>query len=496
MLKHVLPEEVGVRSEDVHALVSSLVKRKIHMHSLLLMRGDKIFLDSYWAPFHKDRPHRMYSVTKSFVSVVVGLAVEDGLVDLDRRIASYFPDKIGEPLSEWLAAQTVRDMLTMTTVGGPHGWFSARAEDRTRFYFEDAVASRPSGTAWQYDSAGSQVLSSLVERVTGKRLFDYLNERIFRTLGAFSSAKILSTPNGDSWGDSAMICTPRDLAAFARFVMNYGTWGGERLMNEEYLRLATSAVVSNAEDGHSSMLNHGYGYQFWRTEKDGFAFVGMGDQLAVCMPKQDLIMVCTADNQGNGWQRQYLMAQFMDLIVDRAWESPLPPNDVETQRLRELVDSLTLHAAVGAEDSPLREEIDGAVYTCLENPLTWKNFSFRFEGAEGGELRYTNARGEMTLPFSINRNRFGTFPELGYSREYGGVRTTDGHRYDDAVSAAWLQENKLLIFVQIIDDYFGNLSLIFSFKNDMAVVTATKNAEDFRWDYKGEIVAKREDVTP
>ena len=136
MLKTALPEEVGVCSRDVYDLIDALERRQVHMHSLLLMRGDRIFLDAYWAPFHKDFAHRMYSVTKSFVSVAVGLAEEDGLIDLDKPIVSYFSDKCNAQMGEWLSSQTVRQMLTMTTVGGRGGWFREGVKDRTRFYFD------------------------------------------------------------------------------------------------------------------------------------------------------------------------------------------------------------------------------------------------------------------------------------------------------------------------------------------------------------------------
>ena len=92
----------------------------------------------------------------------------------------------------------------------------------------------------------------------------------------------------------------------------------------------------------------------------------------------------------------------------------------------------------------------------------------------------------MELPFKINANEFCKFPELGYSNECGGIRTTDGFKYDSAVSAAWLQENKIIIFIQIIDKYFGTASMIFAFKGKEATVTATKRAEDFLWNYEGE----------
>ena len=120
----------------------------------------------------------------------------------------------------------------------------------------------------------------------------------------------------------------------------------------------------------------------------------------------------------------------------------------------------------------------------------WKDFCFEFDGKEGGKLIYTKDSGVKEIPFGVNKNVFGLFPEEGYSKDVGGQRTTDGHKYKDAVSFAWLQNNKIQIFVQIIDDYFGNLSLIFAFKDDKAVLTSVKVAEDFLWDYNGELVAE------
>ena len=491
MLSTVRPEEVGISSTHVFELLASLEKRGLHMHSLLLMRGENIFLDCYWAPFHKQLPHRMYSVTKRFVSVAVGLCAEDGLIDLDGRIADYFPEKIDTPVCENLKKQTVREMLTMTTAAHIPSWFEAGDSDRTHLYFSNLGKRRPSGTLWEYDSAGSQVLSALVEKITGVPLFDFLNQRIFKHLGSFQNAKILKTPNGDSWGDSAMICTPRDLAAFARFVMNYGVWNGQRLMNEQYLRTATSPVVQNRQNGHGGLFYHGYGYQFWMTEDNGFAFNGMGDQLAICMPKQDLIMVCTADNQGNAFSKDYLAAQFLDRIVANVWDMPLPQNDTAYQRLETLSHSLSLFSLKGGSDSPLRQSLNDAIYLCEENPMGWRSFSFHFEDAHSGELRYINRHGEMVLPFFVNENRFGLFPEEGYSKDVGGVRTTDGHRYRDAVSLTWTQDNKILLFAQIIDEYFGNLSLTFAFCNDLAMICASHSAEDFLWEYRGEALAKR-----
>ena len=152
----------------------------------------------------------------------------------------------------------------------------------------------------------------------------------------------------------------------------------------------------------------------------------------------------------------------------------------------------TTIAATGDTDSPWREKLQNATYACLENPLGWERFSFSFESPACGTLTYVKGGVEKQLPFKVNANAFSKFPEDGYSHLKGGIPSTDGYRYDCAVSAAWLQENKLQLCVQIIDLYFGNLSLVFSFRDGYAVVSSEKHAEYFLMDYNGEIIAKKE----
>jgi hypothetical protein len=94
------------------------------------------------------------------------------------------------------------------------------------------------------------------------------------------------------------------------------------------------------------------------------------------------------------------------------------------------------------------------------------------------------------LPFYVNKNRFTKFPELGYSQDVGGIRTTDGSKYDSAISFAWLQDNKIMIFAQIIDRYFGNSSMTFAFNDDHITVTFYSTAEDFLLNYHGQAYGK------
>lgn len=493
MFERITPEAAGVSSDRIAEYISILEKRGAAMHSLLIMRDGKIFTENYWAPFHKDFCHRMYSQTKSFAAIAIGLLEQEGKLSLDDKIADHFPEKFDREVPKYLGEQTIKEMLTMTTVGRPENWFTAGDPDRTHLYMNTMSSERPAGTLWEYDSPGSQVLSALAEKLSGMSLLDYLKSRLFDKMGTFKTAQVLKTPNGDAWGDSAMVCTSRDIASFGHLCMNYGMWEGQRLMNEKFLRTATSKVVDNTETSHYGVFRYGYGYQIWRTEQNGFAFVGMGDELTICLPDRGVVFVCTADNQGdNNIVRSIIVNSFFDVIINNMKDEPISEDNAAQARLEELSASLKLRAFKGNEDSAFRKELDGTVYVCEKNPMGIKEFSFVFsDDGKSGEFRYKNAQGDKVIPFGVNHNVFGKFPELGYSDEYGVTKTTNGFMYDDAVSFAWLDEKKLILFVQIIDRYFGNMGAVFGFKGDDCAASFTKTAEFFLMEYTGNLLAHK-----
>lgn len=491
MFQRITPEQAGLPSASAEAFVRALERRGLVMHSVLLMKGTDIFAEGYWSPFREDLCHRMYSQTKSFVGVAIGLLEEDGKLRLDDRICTYFPDKLTRELPVYLQELTIRQMLTMRTCGGAPGWFLSPETDRTRLYFAENRADHPAGTQWKYDSAGSQVLSALVERLAGKSLLAFLDERIFRHLGTFRTAEILKTKNDDSWGDSALLCTTRDMASFARFVMNGGVWEGKRLMNEGYLRQAVSCLADNDREGFDGAFTQGYGYLIWKVP-GGFAFNGMGGQLTLCLPQQDLIFSCTGDNQGFAAAKDLILSAFYEYIADPMQASPLPEDPSAFARYRALEEGLTLSCLRGPTASPMAGLLNGKTFICEENPMGIREFSLSFGPDGTGVWRYVNAQGGKQLPFGLGKNVFGKFPQTGYSGLHGGLPDEHGCLYDCAVSAAWRQEDKLALKVQIIDRYLGNLYVVFSFREDLAFVTMTKHAEQFLNEYSGQLLARME----
>lgn len=493
MFEKTTPEAVGISSDKILKFLNRIEKRGAIMHSVLMMRHGKVLTEHYWAPFDKDFHHRMYSQTKSYTAIAICLLVEEGKLSFDERLVDIFPEKIGGEISDYLKEQTVRQMLTMTTVGNPRNWFVEKVHDRTKHYFSGRDTAHPAGTIWEYDSAGSQVLSAIVEKLSGMQLMDYLKSKLFNKMGSFKTARVLKTPNGDSWGDSALLCTTRDMASFGQLLMNGGVWDGERLISEALVKEATSKQVDNVSKWHRHCFDHGYGYQIWRTEQNGFAFVGMGDELTIALPDRDFLFVCTADHQGrDNMMREVLVNALFDIIVDNMQDEPLAEDAMAQERLREATKNLTLYSEKGLEDSSFRREISGVTYECEKNPMGITEFSFEFSGdGKGGIFRYKNAQGDKEIPFGVNHNAFGKFPELGYSNEVGVLESTDGFMYNDAVSLAWLEEKKLILFVQIIDKYFGLMSAVFAFRENYAAAQFRKVGENFLNEYEGDLSARR-----
>lgn len=305
-----------------------------------MARGKDIFCEGYYAPFHRDFKHRMYSVSKSFVGVAVGLAVEDGLLKLDDPFVKYFPEYLNEKSNDLLKAMTIRDMLTMqTAMTKGVGWFTSGTEDRCEVYFR-APAERVPGTTWTYDSPGSFMLCALVERLTGKPFLEYLKDRFLREAGFSEDAYCIQCPGGHSFGDSGVMCTARDLLAFARFVMDDGRINGVPYMDEAFLREATSKQASNDHDGSISYGTYGYGYQIWKAPNDGFAFVGMGDQFAICDREKDFVFIINSDNQGHSPATRAILYHALYENVIGNLGQPLPEDPQSYQELCDYISQL------------------------------------------------------------------------------------------------------------------------------------------------------------
>lgn len=495
-MKYATPESMGIRSRDILRYIQKLDRANLATHSVIIARHGHVIFEKYWAPYQKDELHRIYSATKSFVSIAIGFLAQDGLIDLDDPIIRYFPEESKDLKDENMRRQTIRQMLMMATAKVNLNWFLEKREDRVAEYFiNDPEQSHPAGTVFAYDSTGSFILGALVERLTGMKLLDYLRIKAFDKIGFSKEAYMLTCPGGHSWSDSALLCTPMDWMRVAQFMLQQGSWNGEQLLSKEYAALATSKQIETDMSSQYRYNCLGYGYQFWMCYGKSYYFSGSGVQVAICVPEKDMVLVVTSDDS-NFWNSRTLTAGhtkidgFFDLIVENAGDGPIPECGV--RELEAYCRNLKLPVAKGSKTSGFASRIDGVTFALRNNPMGITDFRLDFRG-DGGTFTYTNAQGQKVLPFKLGENLLCPFPQDGY---YGEIaeRVADVH-YRCAVSAAWLAERQFSIMVQIIDKYFGRMEIRLAFSEDLCVIVdMDRDAERILNEYKGRALGKPADT--
>lgn len=474
------PESLGIPSQAILNFLQRIDAERICMHGFLLVRHNKIAAEGYWAPWSAERKHRMYSVSKSFVSLAVGMMIDEGRLTLEDRVATYFPDKLPKKLHPWLADSTVRDLLMMATAHSRTSY--TRHDPDWVWTFFNRPPSHPPGTIFSYDTAATVVLTATVERLAGMPFLDYMRPRFLDRIGFSADAWCIRTPEGGSWGGSGVICTLRDLTKVALTCLNGGMWGGESVLPAAYLSAAIAKQIDNAIQG-----NHGYGYQIWREKENGFSFRGMGSQYALCFPDKAFLFTCIADTQGAP-TGSAIPAVMQEEIYPYLADAPLPEDAAANLALADKIAQLTVLPLPGNLDVEVRPSVDGAWYVLDDNPMGITRMRLSFQGDQG-TWEYSNGQGDNLLHFGIGRVLPGKFPQRSYFGEQIG--SIPGFQYDCLASAAWIDEQTLNLEVYITDIYLGGLRISFAFKGDEISIFMTKQAEWFLDEYEGFSGGKR-----
>lgn len=470
----VSPESIGISSKKVLEFIQILDKYKLNTHSIIMARGNKVFAEAYYAPFDEKFKHRMYSVSKSFVAIAIGFAEQDGLLSLDDPFIKYFPEYVNEKTDNLYRETTVRDMLCMRTcmAGRDPGYWGKT--DRAKTYF-DMDSNKIPGTNYFYDSAAAFLLGCIVEKMTGKLFMDYLKEKVLMDIGFSEDSYCLLAPGDHSHSDSGVMCTSRELLAFASFVMNFGRWNGKRYLNEDFVRAAVAKQVDNDITGSiTAHANHGYGYLIWKAPRDGFVFVGKAGQLAVCDPKTDFILIMTAENMDSDEASRMLIYHELYRTIIENLGGAISEDEAGCNELKAYLASREMMSLTDGVKGSIEAEISGKTYVLEPNPMGLESIKVTIKEGEG-ELEYLNAEGSNRIRFGMGRNVYGRFPEKMRMSLTASVYE-DGN-YACGASAVWCEEEKLHIMVRVIDTYLGTLSIVLGFKDNRVTLSMTKHAQ-------------------
>ena len=301
-------------------------KEKQDIHSIMVVQHGQVLSATWRSEGQENVPHVLHSVSKTFTSTAVGLAISEGKLKLTDKLISFFPDKLPEVVSDNLKAITVRDLLTMNCGHDTDPTSSIRnveGNDWAKAFLAYPVEHKP-GTFYCYNSLGTYMLSAIVQIVTGEKVVDYLYPRLFQPLG-IEKPRWDESPQGINTGGWGLYLKTEDLAKMGQLLLQGGKWNGRQLVPEEWIKEASSAQVPCQPAGmkpdmveragltkENSDWVQGYGYQMWRCRHNAFRADGANGQYILVLPDQDAVIAVTA-NIGN-----------MQGEINLIWDNILP----------------------------------------------------------------------------------------------------------------------------------------------------------------------------
>ncbi len=509
-IERATPEETGIPLECIIQMMERLERRQIPMHSLLIMHRDRLICESYYAPCRADTLHRMFSITKSFTAVAIGLLADEGRLSLDDRIIDYFPEKVPADVHPYIAEMTIRDMLMMRTCHEKTTYKLDMKRDWVESFFT-TPPTHPAGTLFHYDTSSAHTLCALAEKLSGMDMLDYIKEKL-APVGFSEASYLLKDPFGVSIGGSGLVATSMDILRFGLFLYREGNIDGKQLLSASYIREATSLLTATAVTAPLPSEACGYGMQIWRTQHNGYVCYGMGGQLIIVLPDYDLICVTTADTQDiNGGNQQIYDALYEEVLpcIDRAKHpgaalpdaasapgcggkdvlpyasarsaqvSAAQPEET-TARYRQFLASRTLHVPAGAKDCPLAAQISGKRYRIQEGDFSYLRIDIpTLPGNTAGEEAETDGR----ITFGYRGREYALDFGLGYPRA-AVLPLYDLHC---AASGVWLADGTLYVRADVIDSCVGSVHFQFSFQGSRLTLFMRKREESLLEEFTGHL---------
>ncbi len=389
------PEAQGVPSSAIAAFVRA-AQGKYDLHSFMLLRHGTVVAEGWWQPYRAERHHMLFSLSKSFTSTAVGLAVAEGRLSVDDAVLKIFPKDAPRQISPNLAAMQVRHLLSMST---GHDQDTTDRMIRTRNPVKAFLAlevEHAPGTHFTYNSGASYMLAAIVQKLTGQTLVEYLTPRLFAPLGiegAWWESHPISGVNFGGWG---LNVKTEEIARFGQLYLQNGVWEGKQLLPADWVREATSKQVAN--DANEAIdWKQGYGYQFWRCRHNAYRGDGAFGQYCLVMPEQDAVLAIT----GGLPEMQLPLNAVWEHLLPAMQPAPLPADEASAGELAETLQNLVLNPPTAGATPAAAARFSGQTYTFGKNDEKLGALSFDFAAKTltyrllGGGAR----RGRHTLPF-------------------------------------------------------------------------------------------------
>ena len=459
------PEAEGVSSARLADFVDRFFALR-WTHGLVVLRHGRVVAECYRELCSPADRHQLFSLSKSFTSSAVGIALGEGLIpSLDAPLVSFFPEFDSPKVTDRMRRVTLRHLLSMGMGRASCGLWGDRYdrlhrafaaspaasdmravaerfasgleffdddEPAVRHLLEDELRDEP-GSRFEYNTGATFLLSAVLQKVTGLRLPDYLRTRLFDPLGIARDVVWDDLPGtGIALGGAGLNLTVREIAAAGDLWLRGGVLrDGRRLIPASYMAEATAKQIDNDGPGRAPEWCQGYGYQFWRCRHGAFRGDGASGQLAVMLPEQDAVVAATAGVCGMQEELDAIWESLLPAFSD----SPLPSDPEGLARLRET--ECVQRFDLGPAGAPRLAALPfGEIrrYACATNPFGLASLSLSQDPA-GATIEFGFGDG------LVDALRAGwDAPRASQLR-----RLASGHSFGAFARAAWLTPTRLQV---------------------------------------------------
>lgn len=459
------PESQGFSSELIAEGLTDIRAAGIDIHSLTVVRSDVTIVDAGFYPYDGASLHDVASVTKSVLTTLVGIAADQGLLTLDDRVLSFFPDRIIANLDPAKEEITVRNLASMTSglqctaEDGERTLIEMRqSADWVQFVLDLPMISDP-GSAFVYCSPGMHLLAAILQEATGTSVSAFAEANLFTPLGIDESIWPAG-PGGVShgWGDLRL--RPLDMVKLGRLWLAGGVWEDRQIVPREWIEAAAASVTVIGEDD-------AYGLGFWiaTDEPQSFSGSGRGGQQIVMIPGWDMVVVTT----GGGFEFDQIIPFVLPSLVDP--ERPLAGDQADVDSLGAAIEAVALPPEPASEwlVPGTAEEISELRFSLEPNPFSLSVIELTFQTGSEASLSGQLDSGEL-FNWQIGLDGLYRFGDGDYGLPVG-------------LRGAWLDETTFSFEYDLIANN-GRVEFEIDFSGDSLVVTAqsSESPEPFRFE--------------
>jgi CubicO group peptidase (beta-lactamase class C family) len=336
------PESQGMESTELVKLLGYINQQGKALDSLLIIRHGRLILELDYPPYTRDKEHIVNSVTKNFISALVGIAIDQGYVHGDRStLLDYFPEVADASKYPGKASIQIRDLLTMNSgidwpQYGPNNVSDemGRSPNWVEFILRRPMAAKP-GSQSNYSNGDAHLLSAIIQRATGEDSLEFGWKHLFQPLG-IPRPKWFRDPQGINIGSATIYLPPREMAKLGYLYLHDGTWGGKQIVPAEWVR-------ASLERHTGIQISAGlvdYGYYWWLYPQLGMseAWGGAGQRIAI-FRDLDMVTVMTADISDDAPVTTFSSELYRRILRAARTQSALPENVRSQEELGELVRS-------------------------------------------------------------------------------------------------------------------------------------------------------------